>query len=203
MKTKLTAEQINFIDSYLLNSGVRYIDIRFEMTDHVATALEEMDGDFYENFKKYMVLNKSGLLASNRRFKKLATAKAWRVMKTNFLSIPFWILALGIFSASFLLQGYLGKDQVSDNIHMTLVLLSTPLYFYFLYYNVIRKEKNSVIDKLLTILYFGAFIFRLDRLVEGNNTLLLVYFSLSISFMLLLMRSLWQLNNQFKAVKNV
>lgn len=69
---KLTGEQIRFIDTYLKNSGIVYEDIRFEMTDHVATALEAMDGEFYEDFREYMVANKASILEADKRFKNIA-----------------------------------------------------------------------------------------------------------------------------------
>ncbi len=37
----LTPEQIKFIDTYLKNSGVEFLDVRVEMIDHVASAIEE------------------------------------------------------------------------------------------------------------------------------------------------------------------
>ena len=52
--TKLTKENIRFIDTYLLNSSVYYKDIREEMIDHVATAVElrmaKESEDFYDAF---------------------------------------------------------------------------------------------------------------------------------------------------------
>ena len=53
---KLTTENIQFIDNYLKNSEVIYYDIRVEMIDHVATAVEQkMEAenlDFYDAFKR-------------------------------------------------------------------------------------------------------------------------------------------------------
>ena len=70
MPQKLTKEDIQFIDNYLTNSGVFYIDIRMEMLDHVASAVEmkmqEEDLIFYDAFKDYMVVNKKELLKNNR-----------------------------------------------------------------------------------------------------------------------------------------
>ena len=36
----LNQEQIKFIDHYLQVSKVRYVDVRSELTDHIATAVE-------------------------------------------------------------------------------------------------------------------------------------------------------------------
>mgnify|MGYP003609994852 FL=1 len=67
---KLTAENIQFIDNYLKNSEVIYYDIRMEMLDHVATAVEQkMEAenlDFYDAFKSYMVVNKKEILKGKK-----------------------------------------------------------------------------------------------------------------------------------------
>ena len=67
---KLTAENIQFIDNYLKNSEVIYYDIRMEMLDHVATAVEQKmqseNLDFYDAFKSYMVVNKREILKGNK-----------------------------------------------------------------------------------------------------------------------------------------
>jgi hypothetical protein len=70
---KLTKEDIQFIDQYLENSDVIHVDIRMEMTDHVASEIEAMmeGGDqrtFYFIFKDYMVANKHSLLSNNKSF---------------------------------------------------------------------------------------------------------------------------------------
>ena len=39
----LSSENIKFIDNYLKNSEVIYYDIRMEMLDHVASAVEQKD----------------------------------------------------------------------------------------------------------------------------------------------------------------
>ncbi|MBD3725032.1 MAG: hypothetical protein IE891_09740, partial [Flavobacteriaceae bacterium] len=48
----LNKEQIKFIDNYLKNSEVIYYDIRMEMLDHIASAVEQkMEAenlDFYD-----------------------------------------------------------------------------------------------------------------------------------------------------------
>jgi hypothetical protein len=70
IKMKLTAENIQFIDNYLKNSEVIYYDIRMEMLDHVATAVEQKmqseNLDFYDAFKSYMVVNKREILKGNK-----------------------------------------------------------------------------------------------------------------------------------------
>jgi hypothetical protein len=63
---KLSKENIQFIDNYLVNSEITYYDVRIEMIDHVAAAVEQkMEAEnvkFYDAFKEYMRLNKKELL---------------------------------------------------------------------------------------------------------------------------------------------
>ena len=63
---KLTNQNLEFIDNYLLKSEVIYDDIRLELTDHIASSLEEKikseNSDFYDSFKSYMLVNKKELL---------------------------------------------------------------------------------------------------------------------------------------------
>ena len=68
---KLTTEQIQFIDKYLQKADVIFVDIRSEMIDHVATAVEEkMESEhieFYDAFKDFMIFNKRELLKRNNK----------------------------------------------------------------------------------------------------------------------------------------
>ena len=67
---KLSKEQILFIDQYLQKADVIFVDVRSELTDHIASAVEEKmeqeELSFYDSFKAYMVVNKKMLLASSR-----------------------------------------------------------------------------------------------------------------------------------------
>ena len=62
----LTTQNLKFIDNYLKNSEIVYDDIRMELIDHIASAVEEQmrveNTDFYDAFKNYMILNKKKLL---------------------------------------------------------------------------------------------------------------------------------------------
>lgn len=69
---KLNKSQIEFIDNYLQKSDVYFVDIRAELTDHVASAVEEkmlVEGlEFYDAFKTFMVVNKKELLKPKNYF---------------------------------------------------------------------------------------------------------------------------------------
>ena len=67
---KLSNQEIQFIDQYLQKADVIFVDVRSELTDHIASAVEEKmeleELSFYDAFKAYMVVNKKMLLASSR-----------------------------------------------------------------------------------------------------------------------------------------
>jgi hypothetical protein len=69
-KMKLSNQEIRFIDQYLQKADVIFVDVRSELTDHIASAVEEKmeleELPFYDAFKAYMVVNKKMLLASRR-----------------------------------------------------------------------------------------------------------------------------------------
>ena len=79
----ISQSDLKFIDTYLVNSDVRFIDIRIELTDHIATAVENKmaaeNVSFYDGFKDYMAQNK----------KQLLDEKASRKSAANF-TLSFW-----------------------------------------------------------------------------------------------------------------
>jgi hypothetical protein len=99
---RLNKEQIQNIETYLENSDVRFADIRLEMTDHVASVIEDKinagdERDFYYIFKDYMVENKDQLLEDNKRFIKLADKKIRKQLLKN--TLKFQTLACLILTA--------------------------------------------------------------------------------------------------------
>ncbi|MFD2602371.1 hypothetical protein [Flavobacterium suzhouense] len=72
---RLTTEQIQCIDDLLRMLQVEFLDIRYEMVDHIASELEAMEGDFKENLKAYFVMNKLSILQQNEIAKKAAKKK--------------------------------------------------------------------------------------------------------------------------------
>jgi len=197
MYKKLTPLELRTIDEYLEEAGVRYDDIRHEMTDHVATAIENMDGAFKDNFSRYMLYNKKDLLASNRAFKKLARNKALGILKTTVLKPQLWAIALTLFASAILSGNYSDIEDRTTDLEITLLIVSSVLYFYFWFYKIISRNNYSVINRLVTFIYFGSIVFKADRLID-NTMVLLFYYSFSITFFLFLMQSLWTLNKTYK-----
>lgn len=177
---KLTGEQIRFIDTYLKNSGIVYEDIRFEMTDHVATALEAMDGEFYENFREYMVANKASILEADKRFKKIALRRALRSLADNMLKPMPLLSAIAIGITAYAFAAAVGNDRagvVLDVTYMSLLFLFAVLYLWRYFAD---KYKYSVADKLCGVvvgsLYWASFLFRPYHF--GGNKMVFAVFAM-------------------------
>ncbi|MFS4455295.1 hypothetical protein [Maribacter sp. 2304DJ31-5] len=100
---KLTKEDIQSVDTYLKNSDALYIDVRMEMVDHVATAVEadmlENGKTFYNAFKDYMIQHKRGLLSGYEKLRKKKQRQSlsmlWPYLKRPWslgLFLILWIL---------------------------------------------------------------------------------------------------------------
>lgn len=95
---KLSKQQIQFIDTYLKNTHIEYVDVRMELLDHIVSALEsdmeENNRSFYYAFKAYMVQNKKQLEKDYERLRKDLQTKAFGVLGRKMLTKPFLILFL-------------------------------------------------------------------------------------------------------------
>jgi hypothetical protein len=144
---KLTTENIQFIDNYLKNSEVIYYDIRMEMLDHVATAVEQKMAaenlDFYDAFKSYMVVNKKGLMQQNEKTKRFnfgfSQSKRFYAIEKNGV-----ILFVVYYPFQFLLSGIITGDKDISIISGLIVTFFLSWFLVFVFYNrdEIRKIKN-------------------------------------------------------------
>ncbi len=117
---RLSKDQIQFIDTYLKNSDILFADVRMEMVDHVAIAIEkdmqENNRSFYDAFKSYMVCHKKELQKTNASFKWVADKKVFLKICKNLLH-TFCITALVL---SF---GFLKVLSISSSIEKSLTFV--------------------------------------------------------------------------------
>lgn len=171
---KLNAEQIKFIDTYLENSDVNFADIRMEMVDHVASAIEsEMKaGDsraFYDIFKDYMVVNKATLLSNNKKFIR-ATDK--KLLKQVFKTMLLW-KGLLFFVISFLTLNVLVIKLNLPELHQWFSILPLITFlllgaFYFGYFRILKLDRFSAIERLGFVYFLCFHIFHLGSLMTKN-----------------------------------
>lgn len=186
---KLTEEQIQFIDLYLQNSGVKYADIRYEMTDHVASALEGMEGEFYDNFKEYMVWHKAQLLESNTKFARIAWNNALKSLFVNMLSTLGVLIFGGLFSMFSLITAYVGERMLNLVLEIIPLIIMIMLIISWFSSNFSKRSKSwSGSDRIIGIanllVYIVVAVFRPDRLID-TMAVLMCYYSVVITFMIM------------------
>lgn len=155
---KLTNDQILFIENYLKNSGVEYLDIRLEMTDHVASEIETRmaAGDsrgFYLIFREYMISHKAGLLGSLKNFRKEADKKVSLKVVRNFVH-PKTLLLTSLFTI--ILYRLLQTFEV-DPVNVQWYFILMVLGIYFVPYTFFGKKQYLYLNRLS--LKFGFVVY--------------------------------------------
>jgi hypothetical protein len=147
---KITKENTHFIDNYLKNSKIDFFDIRIEMLDHVATAVENKmqleDLDFYDAFKSYMVLNKKDLLERNEKLMKWSFSNALPFLK--FCTKP---LSIFIAIVVFVIYQYFDifLNTISSNLFLgiIIILVITIVFIQLFLYHFILKDRFFAVEK--------------------------------------------------------
>jgi hypothetical protein len=195
---KLTANNIKFIDRYLENSGVKYFDIRVEMVDHIASALEDREGDFYDNFRGYMVGHKSQLLSSNRRFKNAAIGTALKKIGYEMIG-PWFLIPLSMMLGGLYFKGNVTDDfmEMAEDLYgITFIVL----WLYFVYIRIFRKNiAFSVADK---VMYAGLLITWLASKIfttrQMDNDVKLAGFVFFTSFTIAIISAFYKIVSNYK-----
>lgn len=201
---KLTPQKLQFIDNYLKNSEVIYYDIRMEMLDHVATAVEQKmeveNLDFYDAFKSYMVVHKKELLKGNKEeglhFKEPLKKFGLFVIQ------PFQLfLAVCIYLMVYYFTQHFGINDFTKHIYV--IIIVTYLIFGLIHFLWTWKRKFYYVDKNFSIIFLLYQIANpLHRIAnEGftsyvtfNSILFFVFFAF-LRFYFLEMKSFKQKNN--------
>ena len=183
---KLSKEELEFIDNYLKNSGVEYIDVRIEMLDHVASAVEaKMEAehiDFYEAFKSYMIANKKELLTSSTKY-------SWSIDKTLLLMIFRNLFDLKVLLTFTILAGVLYFVNVFSLMKLYGALILSPLFYLLVPSLIYRKFKYSFFQRFavygMITNYVTQYLFLSFLGKEQINIyvlLCIVWINLSIAF---------------------
>lgn len=197
---KLTSENIKFIDNYLKNSEVIYYDIRMEMLDHIATAIEQKMKvehlEFYDVFKSYMLLNKKEILKGNKEeglhFKE--PLKKFGIFVTQ----PFqFFLALIIYLIVYVFTINFGLKN-SNNYFFISVLIAYVV-FGICHFFIYRRKKYYYIDKnfsILFVLYQAGNLFY--REVQESLTGFIIFNSIIVFVFIAFLRFYYQEMRNFK-----
>jgi hypothetical protein len=202
---KLSAEYIQFIDNYLKNSEVIYYDIRMEMLDHVATAVEQkMEAenlDFYDAFKSYMVLNKKEILKGNKFWSIYSKDTILSFLK--FLLYPIMIIIGILFYVFFdyINVAHYFSESFSINNLFFLIILSIALFQIFYFY-IYLKERLFVIEKaggLLGLLYYAQILFFPGYSSKSSSNLVMaIFFYLLFAYLVYFIIQILKFNQKNK-----
>lgn len=193
---KLSIENIQFIDRYLSHEII-FTDIRAEMVDHVASAIEQKmtDGDsrtFYYIFKDYMIINKELLYKTNRKFLRSIDYKAGKRLLKNVFSFKGILIFLVVFFSFNILENYLQPQQFLKVIKNSPMVILFIIGFIYLISIKRRKERFSAIERLglyfLFIHQFSYIFFMLQNKDYSftNENLLLLTLTLIATFLITL-----------------
>lgn len=178
---KLTTENIRFIENYLKNSDVKYLDVRLEMTDHVASEIEdEMNhGDkreFYDIFKSYMVKNKAELMKNMKKFRRQADKRVLKLVFKNSYQpkvLFFFLVLIGTF---FLIKDFI----ITHDAAFTFGFLGVMILICLSSYLLLKKNKFITVERLLCWFSFTTVIFFDDLDEVLSTTLGFIGFALMI-----------------------
>jgi hypothetical protein len=198
---RLTTDNIQFIDNYLRNSEVIYYDIRMEMLDHVATAVEQKmeveNIDFYDAFKSYMVLNKKEILKGNKFWSIYSKDTILNFLK--FLIHPLMIL-IGVsfyfFYENIEVTNYFSEVFTIRNLFFVIMMILA--FFQLIYFHLILKKRFFVLEKLgglLAIIYYLQMFFMNQHEDETPSILTLTLFSyIIIAYLLYFSKEVYKFN---------
>ena len=195
MPKKLTIEEVRYIDMALLKAGIRYADIRIEMTDHVASVLEEKDGDFHQNFSLYLSHHQTELTESYGMYRKQAFNRAIGFIAKQLCIL--WIIIPLVMMGCFGLTRITDAETVSFCLYMINAITASVVFYYLWYYRVYKKHVYSVFEKLLFIILVSGMTFRISNFNNGSLWSL-AYFSFGTAFLLMLLISGIKLNCYYK-----
>lgn len=197
---RLTKEQIDFIDESLEELGIGYLDIRYEMLDHIASKLEEQKGYFYENAEEYFITNRLKLIKQYKKSKRQAIARAfkycWKIFRKP--------LSLAIFVSAFMAMNFYLKNFVEDYdimffTYMVLFVILVPFFWF------VRGNKLiSVLRRLVQGYGFLCCLYAwlnlgIKRMDNENLSIMLLRYNASvfIALMIILLYSVYNCRKQY------
>ncbi len=202
---KLNKNQIQFIDGYLQRNDVIYVDIRAEMIDHIATAVEEKmkveDIEFHDAFVSYVNSNRKEIFSMNK--------KTWQstlpelknyfrfFLKPKSLFAVILIITLFFIFRETMVYAYLKEDLW---FCFLLILLSYSVLSMIYFYGI-KKKRYYFIERtniVLSILYWiNLFLFKPFENQEYTSDVLTIVFM--CLFVVYVLYALNQMNKFFNS----
>lgn len=189
---KLTQEQVNAVDKALWDIGIRFLDIRIEMTDHAATAIEPTEGNFNANLTKYIADNKKELKKNYSQFRTNASVKAVKLLLWNMLSSRFVAILAIVYALVFAEYKFVGLEQ-TFNMFIILSVIVIPLGWIYITFISFTQQRRlfSTANRLLNSFSGVAFLlcFPLRDMIykmEISDAAKLLFYAFVISFYIMI-----------------
>ena len=138
---KLTQDNIKSIDIALGKIGIAYLDIRYELTDHVATALEQKDGEFETELEVYIKENKKQLKKLNRKMFFAGFGKSYKELGQSLLKPLPVVGSISVFTIAMFMLPVVGQE-VLIRILFLLFLLFTGITTFSTLNRMFRYRKQ-------------------------------------------------------------
>jgi len=178
---KITEVEIAKINAALIKAGINYADIRMELTDHIAAALEQEDGhgDFNHRLKGYMLNHKKDIRKMNFAAMRVAGAGSLKAFAANLLTLRILLVATTLLAGAKLASQYL------DNSDMVFLMFnvfsaSTVLCSYRPVMNMLRKKADYSFTHGLgfipAVLFFPS-IYMMRWLESFNVDYIILYYT--------------------------
>jgi hypothetical protein len=160
---KLSKENISQIDKALFKKfGVYYYDVRLEIVDHLASELEQMEGDFEENLPVFLNNKSDFIKETNLQLNNAGSRRSKIVLFKNIFSIKYLLTFIVVFSLSYNLISLKGKEWFLEYFEFMPIILPAPISIFLLYEIFSSKRKSYILPFAgitNTILMTYVFIF--------------------------------------------
>lgn len=185
MKRRLIKKDIQSIDRFLIERNIKYLDIRYELLDHLATDFEENSNyGFLEDY----LFNKGSFVRefAKKREKTMHLAyqkQLWTQFAKFFYKPKFiMILAIIVTIGYFMLRLFSLKSFSIICFSVLAFITFYPLFYQIKYRKVLKKVQS--IQSLFSVTAFSSLFLYFFGLLEGTLTkeplLLIIYFFVSI-----------------------
>jgi len=204
METKLTEKQIQLIDTALIKAGINYIDIRIELTDHIAAALEQKDERFEHHLKGYMLAHKRELKKLNIRFIIIAMGKAYKQLLITLLKPLLLVFTAVVFTTGYVINTFFGKAETILALYMVyigiccLVTSKSGASLFDATFNRKKQYSYSFGFAFIYVLLFYPTMQLVFHEEYFNDTTLIPCFTAVIIFSLAMFITAKQFNKQYK-----
>jgi hypothetical protein len=160
---KLSKENISQIDKALFKKfGVYYYDVRLEIVDHLASELEQMEGDFEEILPVFLNTKSDFIKETNLQLNNAGSRRSKIFLLKNIFSIKYFLTFIVVVFFSYNLISLKGKEWFLEYFDIMPIVVPAPISI-FLFYEIFSSKGKSYILPLAgitnTILMIYLFIF--------------------------------------------